>query len=168
MGNIVNLSYSNRSVDATTGEFQFRKLPDGNYKVVAVIGFRNAFAFKRGENVPTSESNIINVACGDNPNIIPVAQEDYSPANFEIGEVRFIDLLANDFDIDGDELEVVSITRGGIRGNYEFVLIGNKMRITRIGGNKPGAFLRVGYTISDGRGGYDTGQLRFGAPNPTF
>ena len=163
-GNLIDPNLIFPSVE-DDGTFIFRRIPDGVYRVVAFIGLDAAFE----QDVDSAiVSELITVGCGDNPNINPIAQEDYSPANFKVGEVRFIDLLANDIDVDGDEITLVSAQEGifpSFRGGkYEFKLVGNKMRITRLEGGNSGAFFRLRYRITDGRGGFDQGILRFGAP----
>lgn len=64
-------------------------------------------------------------------------------------------ILANDFDADGDALRIVAVD-AGVNGVASLDADGN-IRFTAIGGYY--GPLTIGYTLSDGRNGFDTSQI---------
>lgn len=117
---------------------------------------------RRADNIHVAKSwqlRIYGTPVNENDNTAPVANDD----NVTINETTaFIDVLANDEDIDGDSLEVISIYKSP--GSNFRLLPSGLIEYTPgegLGGNDT-----FGYTIQDGRGGIRTGQVNVVIPRP--
>jgi VCBS repeat-containing protein len=113
----------------------------------------DSFEYSATDGSGSSDTGTIDVTV--NPiNDSPVAVNDAAPTTSP-GEEVTVDVLANDFDIDGDELEVLSVSTPSV-GEVE-----NNGDGTITYTSEPGFIGQIffDYTLGDGNGGTDIGRV---------
>ena len=105
------------------------------------------------------ELEIFGTAIHEDQNQLPVAETD----DFVVSEsTTYLDVLANDSDLDGDPLEVISIYRSA----YSQATLLPSGLIEYTPGQVVGGNDRFGYTMHDGRGGIKTAEVEITIPRP--
>ena len=126
-------------------------LPDGSFRYTPSTDFHGTDTFTYRLTGGGTSSSPATVTITVNPvDDAPVAVDDAFSMN--IGEVLVLsegDLLANDYDVDGDPLSVGGVTYSPVGGRVSYDRYGGTFTIT------PGAFvgsLTLGYSLDNGSG----------------
>ncbi len=112
--------------------------------------FFSSFIRVVSDDLTTTNQQFVFTEIPENENQLPQAYSDFT--NHFVGETITYSVLDNDFDPDGDEINVINVS-GGAPNIVEW--IGNEIRVTR---TSP-AVRYIWYEISDGRGGTDTAAI---------
>lgn len=150
--------HSNGYYSITNGYF------DSAYSNGALKVAQNGGVYAYSNNTGTFPGNSYNanywvdVVFNAGPNIVPVATDDSGFTGFRNGTVSisFAALLANDTDENGDALTITAVGNA-VNGTVALdIQTGNVIFTPTAGYSGPASF---SYTISDGRGGTDQGNV---------